>query len=304
MTILLYIIIFFLFLIIISTLLLFKVAFIPGKKVFLNNIDNSKELEKAWEFSYGKEEELKIKSHDQLTLVGRLIKHKKENKELAIVIHGYMGEAFDMARYAKLFYDKGLDVLLPDNRAHGESEGDYISFGWSDRLDYLLWVELMIELYGEDINIVLFGVSMGAATAMMLSGEDLPKQVRCIIEDCGYDSVENQLSYQLKRMFKLPKYPLIPVASWYTKHKIGFKFSEADCVRQLKKNQLPTLFIHGDKDRFVPFDMVYNVYEATQGDKELVVFEGSRHATSLSDAPKKYDKAISVFLDKYFVMKD
>ncbi|WP_143805201.1 alpha/beta hydrolase, partial [Oenococcus oeni] len=84
--------------------------------------------------------------------------------------------------------EMGFNVLLPDDRGHGQSMGEYISFGWLDRLDYLQWLKKIIKRVGPKSEILLFGVSMGASTVEMLSGEDLPSQVKCVIADCGYSS--------------------------------------------------------------------------------------------------------------------
>lgn len=107
--------------------------------------------------------------------------------------------------------------------------------------------------------------------------EDLPPQVKAIIEDCGYTSVDAQLSYQLSRMYHLPSFPLLNTTSLVTKLKAGYSFSEASALEQIKKNKLPILFIHGAEDWFVPVSMVYELYEACPSEKELYIVEGAGH---------------------------
>ena len=144
---------------------------------------------------------------------------------------------------------------------------------------------------------------MGASTVMMTSGEELPPQVKLVIADCGYDTVKNELSYQLKEMFNLPAFPLIPLTSAYSKIKAGYSFNEASATERLKKNHLPILLIHGDKDTFVPTEFVYSLYDAANEPKELVIFEGADHAESFKSDKEKYKKTISEFLDKYLTGK-
>lgn len=281
---------------------LFDYAIVSNQKDFIKSEDKSKQ-EKKWKFSEGLKEEKKIQSDDGLTLSARFVPQKKKSNTTVIIAHGYMSDSFAMGEYAEMFYNMGYDVLLPDNRAHGESEGKYIGFGWLDRLDYTKWIDEIIKEKGESENIILFGVSMGASTVMMTSGETLPKQVKLIIADCGYDTVKNELSYQLKDMFNLPSFPLIPLTSAYSKVRAGYSFNEASAVDQLKKNKLPLLLIHGDQDKFVPTEFVYPLYEATQGPKELVLFEGADHAMSYQVDPEKYETTITDFISTYLPQK-
>ncbi len=151
---------------------------------------------------------------------------EKKSDKTVIVAHGYMGNAETMANYAKMFHDLGYNVLVPDARGHGRSEGDYIGFGWPERKDYVQWIDKIIAETGQSQQIVLYGVSMGAATVMMTSGEKLPNNVKAIIEDCGYSSVDEELAYQLKDMFNLPSFPLIQVTSLITKIRAGYFFGK------------------------------------------------------------------------------
>ena len=111
-------------------------------------------------------------------------------------VHGYTSEGINMSSYAKNYYDIGYNVLIPDLRSHGLSEGDYIGMGWDDRLDIIDWINTILE-YNPNAEIVLHGVSMGAATVSMVSGEDLPSNVKAIVADCGYTSVWDEFAYQL-----------------------------------------------------------------------------------------------------------
>jgi hypothetical protein len=204
-----------------------------------------------------------------------------------------------MALFAKLFYDLGFTIVLPDARGHGDSEGDYIGFGWPERHDYLAWIDSIIKRYGDDTELVLFGVSMGGATVLNVSGEDLPKQVKAIVEDCGYSSVEKELSYQLKNLYKLPSYPFIPMTSLLTKYKAGYSFTEASPLDQVKKSTTPTLFIHGDQDSFVPTDMAYELYQAAASDKVLYIVPGAEHAYSYVTDKEEYRRQVRRFLARY-----
>ena len=118
----------------------------------------------------------------------------------------------------------GYNILLPDLHAHGLSEGDAVQMGWLDRLDVLQWMDTANELFGDSTRMVVHGVSMGAATTMMVSGEELPPYVKCFVEDCGYTSVWDEFKGELKNQFGLPAFPLLDVASWLCKLKYGWSF--------------------------------------------------------------------------------
>jgi fermentation-respiration switch protein FrsA (DUF1100 family) len=193
----------------------------------------------------------------------------------------------------------GFNVLTPDDRGHGDSAGDYISFGWLDRLDYLQWIDRVIEHVGVDSQILLFGVSMGGATVEMLSGEHLPDQLKAVIADCGYSSVEEELTYLLKKQYHLPEYPVEPMVSEINKRAAGFGLESASSVKQLAKNQRPILFIHGEKDTYVPAYMAYENYRATHAPKQIWIVQGATHAESFWRNPQAYQSRIGEFLKTY-----
>lgn len=292
---------------------LFDYAIVRDEKDFMSSGDASGTSEPAkpyekWTFLNTKPKYMTQKTEDGLTLKGVYLRNNEQkvqgNRKLMILVHGYTSNGKLLEQYAKLFYSKGYDLFLPDARAHGMSEGKYIGFGWPDRIDLLHWIKQMIAYYDDKVDIGLWGISMGGAEVMMVSGEKLPKQVKCIIEDCGYSSTKEEMEYQLKEMFHLPSFPIIPLASAYTEHRVGYNFYESSAVEQLKKNHLPMLFIHGSKDDFVPTEMVEEVYEASKGPKEKVIFPGAGHAKSYQSNPKRYEKVVFQFLDQYLPVKE
>lgn len=226
-----------------------------------------------------------------------------QTTDTVIISHGYKGNGETMANYAKMFHELGYNVLLPDDRAHGRSAGRYITFGWLDRLDYLDWIQRVIEDTGQDARIVLFGVSMGGATVEMMSGEVLPEQVRCIIADCGYSSIDDELVYLLKRNFHLPKYPFLPAVNAINQRKQGFSLTQVSSAEQLKRNRRPIFFIHGEKDIFVPAEMLAANYDATQGPKEKWVVKDATHAESFWIDPEAYQQHVKQFLDQYLTYR-
>lgn len=218
----------------------------------------------------------------------------------AVIVHGYTDNAVRMLMIGYLYNnDLGYNILLPDLRDNGESEGAAIQMGWKDRLDVLRWMNIANDIFGKNTQMVVHGISMGAATTMMVSGEPQQSFVKCFVEDCGYTSVWDEFSFQLKAMFGLPEFPLMYTTSWLCRAKYGWNFREASSVEQVKKCNLPMLFIHGDADTYVPTRMVYPLYEAKSEPKELWIVPGATHAMSYRDHPQKYTERVRKFVEKY-----
>ena len=218
----------------------------------------------------------------------------------AIIIHGYTDNAIRMFHIGYL-YNKELDfnILLPDLRYSGLSEGNTIQMGWLDRKDVLQWIDTMPSLFGNSLESVVHGISMGAATTMMVSGERVPPFIRCFIEDCGYTSVWDQFQKEFKGLFHIPSFPWLNIASWICKKQNGWNFKEASAIKQIQKCTLPMLFIHGDNDDFVPTAMVYQLYDAKPQPKELWIAPETDHAHAYRNHPKEYTEKVKTFVEKY-----
>lgn len=218
----------------------------------------------------------------------------------AIIVHGYTDCAVRMLMIGYLYnHDLGCNILLPDLHYHGASEGRAIRMGWLDRLDVLRWMEVADGIFGGNTQMVVHGISMGAATTMMAAGERQKPYVKCFVEDCGYTSVWDEFSNELKTSFGLPAFPLLYTASWLCDLKYGWNFREASALKQVAKCELPMLFIHGGADDYVPTWMVYPLCEAKPGHKELWVVPGAAHAFSYRDNREEYTRRVGEFVGKY-----
>lgn len=261
--------------------------------------ENRKAIEKqkeAWLRSVNREK-IEITSDDDLKLKGEMFLQREESHKWLIAVHGYTGMRSDMYNISSFYGARGYHVLTPDMRSHGESEGKYIGMGWLDRKDVLRWIDLVIEKDPE-AEIILHGVSMGAATVMMVSGEELPGQVKGIVEDCGYTSVWDIFSDELSYLFGLPEFPILYAAEGVSRVRAGYGFREASALEQVEKNKLPMLFIHGSEDTFVHTDMVYELYDVCNAPRELLVVEGAGHGEAYTMDPELYFDTVFTFLDE------
>lgn len=281
---------------------LYNYAFTPVQKTLSKTSQKQVSMlaaDEKW-FKQQKSDVWSIKAvNANLTLKAWYLPANHQTNKTIVIAHGYMGNHEKMASYIRMFHNLGYNVLSPDDRGLGASEGNYISFGWADRLDYIKWIKLLLKKTGNNQTIGLFGVSMGGATVMMMSGQKLPHQVKAIVEDCGYSSVEAELTYELKHLFNLPKQPLITTAFWDAKLHTGINFFEASSVKQLHQNKLPIFFIHGDSDTFVPTAMVYQNYAATTAKKQLWISQNTGHAMTYYNYPKEYQQRVNAWFSQY-----
>jgi uncharacterized protein len=242
-------------------------------------------------------EMVEIKSEDGLKLKARFLKNEQPSGKAVILAHGYKGNSEQMPGITKFYYEQGYDILKPDARGHGLSEGDYIGYGWHDRKDYVQWSEFLAEKAGAD-DIFLHGFSMGAATVLMASGEKLPEQVKGIIADSGYTTVLEELSHQLKYLYKLPAFPVMQVTSIITNLRAGYTFAEASAIDSVAKNKLPLLIIHGDQDALVPTEMGNRIFETANSYKELWIVPGAGHTEAYTIAEQEYQNKLKAFWTK------
>lgn len=240
---------------------------------------------------------LKIKSFNKTILFAEWFINTNSEKWV-IILHGYGASGRLMYYVARRFYKKGYNVLLPDLRGHGISGGNYVGMGWHDRLDIIKWIKEIVKI-DKKAKIVLYGVSMGASTMLMASGEKLPKNVKCIISDCAFTSAYEVLKHQLKKSKKVPVFPFLYIMNILCKIKNGYSLKQASTIKQIKKNKLPIFFIHGAIDDFVPTYMVFDLYKVANCEKELMIVNNAGHTVSEIVERKIYWRRISLFLDKY-----
>lgn len=244
-------------------------------------------------------ETVEMTSFDGLKLQGYYLQSKEPSNKTVIFAHGYLGHAFDMGLFGEYYYETlGYNIFMPDLRGHGNSEGDYIGFGWHDRLDLIGWMNLLIEK-NPNTEIVMHGLSMGAATVVMASGEELPANVKAIIADSPYTSVYDLFAYQMERMFHLPDKPILPSTSLVTDLKAGYSLTEASALDQVKKASVPILYISGEEDTFVPTDMAKRLYENTKSESEIITFSSANHGESIVLHRDEYLQTITRFIEKY-----
>ncbi|MPQ44168.1 alpha/beta hydrolase [Clostridium tarantellae] len=304
---------FFILTLIIILLFLFIVFFILGKIIFNSLITRKLHNEKE-KYTYllnnglideellssVHKENISITSVDNLNLVGLLIKNKIKSKKFIILVHGVSIGYVGSLKYFDIFYKNGFNVLIINQRRHGESDGMYSTYGYFEKYDLNMWIKYLKTRFGENIILGLHGESMGAGTVMECLRFD--NNIKFAIEDCGYSDlselVKFQITHNYKKIWYLPLMCGEKLANLITKTKAKFYFSYVSPIKVISEVSTPILFIHGKLDYFVPWYMCENLYNAKKhGYKELYLVDGADHAEALAVNKELYAKKVTDFIN-------
>lgn len=241
-------------------------------------------------------EELSLTSFDGLRLSARLLP-AAQNRGTILLFHGYRSAAaLDFSCGSRFYHELGFNLLLVDQRSHGESEGRYITYGVLERRDCQKWAEYCAGRFGPSHPLFLGGISMGASTVLMAAGLPLPPSVRGVIADCGFTSPWEILREVMTTRCHLPVFPFLYLTEFMTRLCAGFSLKGASTVEALSHACVPVLLIHGTGDRFVPCRMSREAYAACRSEKRLLLVEGAGHAASYLADREAYTAAVREFL--------
>lgn len=245
-------------------------------------------------------EDLYLTSFDGLRLHARFYKNG-DGRRTVLLSHGFRSSGRgDFAAVLPLYYETlGCSLLVLDHRAHGESEGRYITYGIRERFDVRDWARYLTDRAGGDVQIVLDGISMGATAVLMACGTELPDTVTGVIADCGFTSPWDIFSHILHSTFHLGDFPILYLVGHMARRRAHFGFREATTVRAMENWTKPALFIHGTADDFVPPAMTESTYAACPAaDKTLILVEGAMHGCSYLRDRARCESALRQFFAK------
>ena len=235
--------------------------------------------------------EYTIKSRRGEELRGYYYSCGGEGKKVAFIIHGYRSDHAETAgMYYEYYKSRGIDVFCCDHTASGKSQGKFIGFDVLEHQDCLDWIDFLKRTYGEDIEIILHGFSMGAATVLQMSGK-CPDNVKFIISDSGFINAKASLKHQVGIMYQPLRFINFYVA--------GYDLDESDVTKSLMESTVPILFVHGKDDKLVPFENGPLLYRLYQGEKDYFFPAGTKHIESMYTSPDEYAKKIDKFIGKY-----
>lgn len=243
------------------------------------------------QYSY---EDVTVTAVDGIPLRGRYY-HFTDGAPLMILCHGYRGNALrDCCGGHAIARGLGFNALVIHQRAHGESGGNTITFGIRERWDVHSWIRWANRRFGDTSPVILYGLSMGAATVLMGCELGYPSNVACIIADSPYSS-PGGIIRKVCQDVRYPGliYPFIDAGA-----RIFGRFRLDACTAEdgAARSEIPILLIHGEDDRLVPCDMSRRMASRNPGRIRLCTVPGAGHGLSFLTDPVFCEKAVMDFL--------
>lgn len=216
-------------------------------------------------------------------------------KRIIVFAHGHGSNREGSIKFTKIFYDMGYSLLLYDHRGHGDNARTHLTMGVQESKDLAEIVDFLHEKYGNDVEIGLFGYSMGGAT-VCLASRYLQNKVKFIVSDCAYSSLAFECNNQCI-VHKIPLIPTILFMQLFFKIKYNLSFKNCDVKKAIESNLLPICFFHGGKDRTVFASNSKRLFEASGSKiKKYNYFENAGHSRCIEIDPGLYKQKLQAFL--------
>ena len=246
-------------------------------------------------------EVIDMKNDNDITLKGYYLPAEEKTDVFVLFAHGYRsshcGDPYNFIR----FYHEEMkyNFFSVDHVTAGDSEGDFLGFDYFEAEDMFKWIDYLTERFGDDIKIILHGVSMGGATVCKMASR-VPKQVKLIVSDCAYTSAKEQLISVVKSAGLVKTAPAaFFLFNRMNKHLAKFDLKDTDVRPSVKEAKVPMLFVHGDSDDFVPTRMVFELFDLCGNEKDLLIVKGAAHAESILIGADAYKSKLKEFIAKY-----
>lgn len=224
-------------------------------------------------------------------LSGHYISCGGDGRRIAFIVHGYRSEHAETAgMFLDYYRSRGIDIFAPDNTAAGESEGHLIGFDVYESQDCLDWIDFLRHKFGEDVQIILHGFSMGGATVLKMS-DKCPENVKFIVSDSGYMDADSIFKARLG-ILRNPMNLLNRLIA-------GYYMEETSTLPSLERSGKPILFVHGREDKTVRFSQGEELYTLYRGEKDCLFPENTRHIESMYTSGDEYARKLDEFIEKY-----
>lgn len=283
---------------------LYRTAMVPAPRDSSNDGEDPALYREGREWAARSEgfQTQEIRSVDGLRLWAAYLPAARQTHRWAITVHGFSDDHTSMGLFARRYHEQGFHVLMPDQRGFGHSEGEYIGWGCDERLDLVGWIAWVTRRDAQ-AQIVLHGVSMGAATVLMATGGALPENVKAAVSDCSYSDIEAEMRHIASMKTRLPAFAtgaaFLTLRRTTLRRTGGFDLRDASPIRAVERSTTPTLFVHGRQDDFVPAWMMPRLYRAAKCPKSFLWVPGAGHAVEAGVEPELYWDSVDTFLDSY-----
>ena len=212
--------------------------------------------------------------------------------KFVICCHGHSSNSTRAVKYGKLYYSLGYSVVLYDARGHGDNVRVPVTMGYQEAKDLNNIINIIKDLYGKDIQISLFGVSMGAVTSLLLT--QYRQDIKWIVADCPFASLDLFMRELIKQ--HQPVFTIYWLIKLLNKAKFHYDIKDVNAMEVIKNNDVPVLFIHGGKDNFIVPEHQKRLLECQKGFKTAVIFPNAGHGESFSTDPTRYKEEVSNFI--------
>lgn len=246
-----------------------------------------------------KREKLTLEADDKSILIARQVVTDGASNKWVVILHGYNGSMEDIYDIAMHYSDEGYNILMPDLRANGESEGSFLGMGWLDRLDVINWIDVILE-DSPSAEIVIHGIDIGADAALMLSGEPVKSSIKAIVAEGAYTNAWEVTKKEYKARYeKWPVFPFLNMMNPVMKVWAGYSLKEADAVKQVKNTSVPILLIRGQNDTYVTEDMTKELDQAIASPHEVLTIAAGTHEDCRYAEPDIYYNKTFEFVGGY-----
>ena len=280
----------------------YKKIFVPKKykeRKYMEIFGSEYADGRSWVTGHPAREHIYIRSEDGLQLHANLIPSDNPDcHRYAVCVHDYASSSANMGIYARVYHDRyGMNTLLPDLRGYGLSDGDYVGMGYHDSRDLLSWLDWILQK-DPDAQIVLHGISMGAAAILMATGLSLPSQVRAAVSDSSYASLGEMIRLALKKQTNpnIPSSLMLESLRAAVLVRAGYDICKVSPVESVTRSKTPTLFIHGQADKSVPQEMMPRLYKAASCTKSFLWIPGAEHVQAVNVDPETYWARVERFI--------
>lgn len=254
------------------------------------------------DFLHLPKKDVTVASPFQYDLKVILVEPHQTNRYM-IISHGVTENKINSIKYMKLFLERGFNVAIYDHRRHGESGGKTTSYGYYEKFDLKSIVHWLKKEKGSDILLGIHGESMGAATMLLYAGA-VEDGADFYISDCAFSDFNEQLSYLVKKDFKLPPKLVLSITNVFLRLRDRYSLRDISPISVVHKIQHPVLFIHSQKDNYILPSMTEALYQKKKGPKKLFLAENGAHAQSLNENREQYEAAIDTFLQEFVFSQD
>ena len=215
----------------------------------------------------------------------------KPTGKIAFVIHGYHSNGIYTAGMLLDYYrSRGFDIFCVENTTTRPSGGEIVGYDYYESADCLKWLDYLVGLFGEEVQIVLHGFSLGAATVSAMS-DRCPPQVKFGVVDSGYTSAAELLKPRLG--------PLYAAMNGFNRLLAGYSLEDTDVRPHVKNSVIPLFYVHGTADATVPYAMSQELSSLCGNETSLLIVEGAGHIEPFFLAQADYSTGIDGFIAKF-----